>query len=325
MACIVKYIGNCKNKNIDIKTLYENDLALGNKVVLVCETEDMASFGKGEIKQVSGAEMVYKTQANPVLLSCPLDARMLAIECAAYLNAIECQLFIQTDGFYTADPQQLNIAKKLEKIDYDEVMEMCSSGYRTLDIFMIELAKKHSVAIHLLSYNEPQTSGTYIKEVLGDTSMLVKGVIKDPNITIVTLTDVPDKKGISYHIFKTISDAGIVVDIILLPATGSRQDHQDISFTVQKDYRRTAQRALKEKQAELGFENIIINDNVAKVSVIGAGMQSSFGVATTVFKVLYENDINLRMINTSEIKIAVVIDKDQADLAVHKIHEAFIK
>ncbi|MEG1862423.1 MAG: ACT domain-containing protein [Oscillospiraceae bacterium] len=325
MACTVKYIGNCKNQNIDISTLYRKDVALGTKVVLVCETEDISQYLNDEITKVSGAEQVWQTENNPVLLSCPFDGRMLAIECAAYLGAGECQFFIQNDGFYSADPEELEIAKKLNKIDYDEVLEVCSSGYKALDGYMIELAKKHSVVIHLLSYNRPDVPGTVIKEVLGDTGMLIKGVIKDPNITIITLTDIPDRKGISYHIFKAISDADIVVDIILLPATGTKRDRQDISFTVGKNYKRTAEKVLREKQTELGFSDMVIDDNVAKVSVIGAGMQSSFGVATTLFKVLYENDINLRMINSSEIKIAVVIDKDQSDLAVHKIHEAFIK
>ena len=132
-----------------------------------------------------------------------------------------------------------------------------------------------------------------------------------------------DKKGVSYHIFETVAKAGIVVDIILLPATNGKT--QDISFTVNKADKIKVEKALAQAKDYIGFDKIKVDDHVSKVSIIGAALQDSFGVAATVFKVLYENDINVKMINTSEIKIAVVVDKSDADTAVQKIHQAFIK
>ena len=127
---------------------------------------------------------------------------------------------------------------------------------------------------------------------------------------------------ISYHIFQAVSDAGINVDMISLPA--SDYGRQDISFTIHKEDKRTAQRILKEKQAELGYSDVVIKDNVAKISVVGSGVKTSKGVAARVFRILYENNISLRLISTSEIKINVFVDKSVADIAVRKIHQDFI-
>jgi len=202
------------------------------------------------------------------------------------------------------------------------VLEICSCGYSAVDTSMIELAKKYGVVLQLLSYENPQGKGTYIREVMSLGGAVIKGVIKEPDICIITLTDIPDVVGISYHIFQAVSDAGVVVDIISLPA--SSHGKRDISFTVRKEDKRKAEKILKEKQSELGYTGVYVNDNVAKISVVGGALQSSSGVAARVFKIFYENNINLRLISTSEIKIVVLVDKDMADTAVHKIHEVFI-
>ena len=323
MAYCVKYIGNCARNHIDIRPLYEPDLQDGQRVILVCEKDVAAQYFLPEIRVINSPIDATATDAPIMLLSAGKNAMQLAVECAFSLYSGTCQVYIRENGLYTADPHHNEYAQRMEKIDYDEVSEICTAGYNEVDINMVETAKKYGVSLHLLSYLEPEGKGTVVKEVMGLGTSLVKGIVKEPDMCIVTLTDIPDQKGISYKIFQTVGDAGVVVDMISLPASDTGR--QDISFTVHKEDRRTAEKVLKEKQAELGFSEIVMKDNVAKVSVVGSGVQSGIGVAAQVFKILYENDISLRFISTSEIKISVVVDKADADLAVHRIHDYFVR
>lgn len=323
MAYIIKYIGNCAKHNIDIRPLYENDLAEGHRVILVCEKERSAQYYSDELKIIDSPIDATNTNSNLMMIRCEKEAMNLAVECAFSLYVKECQVYIKNDGLYTADPRRTKYARRIEKIDYDEVSEICTVGYNNVSNSMVETAKKYGIALVMLSYNNPGGKGTVVKEVMGFGTSLVKGIIKEPDICIISLVDIPDIKGISYRIFRAVSDAGVVVDMISLPA--SDYGRQDISFTISKKFRYTAEKVLREKQAELGFAKLVVQDNVTKISVVGSGVQSGIGVAAKVFKILYENDISLRLISTSEIKISVVVDKADADLAVHKIHEDFIK
>lgn len=322
MAFVVKYVDNCAENNADVFALCAEDLENDSRVVLVCAKEFAPRYYGTGIKILYNYTELSRCDDSIVLLVAGSRRREAAVECANALYGRECHVYIKNDGLFTADPSTNPFAKRIEKIDYDEVLEICSCGYNAISRDMVELAKKYGVEIHLKSYLLPSGKGTVIKEVLGMGSALVKGVIKEPNICIISLVDIPDIKGISYQIFQAISDAGIVVDIISLPA--SSYGKQDISFTISKQDKLKAERILKQKQNRLGFTQLVINDNVAKISVVGAALQSSRGVAASVFKILYENDISLRLINTSEIKISVVIDKELSDLAVQKIHEVFI-
>ena len=322
MSYVVKYIGNCAKKNIDIKPLYCEDVKNGSRVVLVSEKANSAQYFSDEIKLIESIVDVVHCDAKVMLLRTDKNAMELAVECASTLYTAECQVYVEYDGLFTADPSVLEYAKRIEKIDYDEVGEICTGGYSGLDYSMIEAAKKAGVILHLLSYNNPNGKGTLIKEALGNENEIIKGVIKNLDICIITLQDIPDEKGVSYRIFQAISDAKIVVDIISLPA--SNYGKQDISFTVDRQDKLLTQKILAEKQQELGFSSMVVDDNVAKISIVGAALQTNHGVAATVFKILYENDINLRLITTSEIKIAFIVDKASADLAVQKIHEVFI-
>lgn len=321
MAFLVKYIDGFLENNIDISPLYREKES-GDRIVMVCSVGYSTRFYGSGIKILSDYTQISMCDDGVVLLCAKENAGVYAVECAAALMGRPCYVYIKNDGLFTADPDENPFARRIEKIDYDEVLEICSCGYGAVSRDMVETAKKYGVELYLRSYRCPGSRGTVVKEVLGLGSKLVKGVIKEPNICIVSLMDIPDIKGISYRIFQAISDAGIVVDIISLPA--SDYGKQDISFTIKREDRQKAEKILKQKQRELGFSHIAVNDNVSKISVVGAALQSSSGVAAQVFRVLYENDISLRLINTSEIKISVIIDRDKADLAVQKIHEVFI-
>ncbi len=323
MAYIVKYIGNCARNNTDIRPLYQQDIANGHRVVLVCEKATSAQYFGDNIKLIDSPVDAAHTDASLMLLRPDKDAKVQAVETAFSLYAQECQVYIRYDGIYTADPDENSFAQRLDRIDYDEVAELYTIGYNGVDIDMVEVAKKRGVILHMLSYNQPEGKGTIIKEVMAFGSSTVKGIIKEPDICIVSLREIPDVPGISYFIFNAVSEAGINVDMISLPA--SDYGKQDISFTIHKDDKRAVQKVLGEKQAELGYSYFVIKDNVAKISVVGAGVKTSRGVAASVFRILYENNISLRLISTSEIKISVLVDKNLADLAVQKIHEYFIR
>ena len=323
MAYVVKYIENCPRDFTELSRLYQHDVLSGDRVILVCEKSSARRYLAEGIKLInSPADATVNN--SPVMLLCgDGNSSLLAIECAHSLYAGRCQVYSAIDGLYTADPKNNREARKIEKIDYDEVVEISTGGFNNVDSTMVETAKKYGVAIHLLSCYNPEDGGTIIKEVLSLGSSAVKGVIKEPEICVVSLMDIPDIPGTAYRIFREVSQADVVVDMISLPA--SDYGSQDISFTINKKDKLTVRNILSEKQEELGFSKLALKDNVAKISVVGSGVQGGKGIAATVFKILYENNINLHLISTSEIKISVIVDKSCADLAVHKIHEVFIK
>lgn len=323
MAYIVKYIGNCARNNIDIRPLYEKDISYGNRVVLVCEKATADRYITEDVKLIDSPLDATQTDAPLMLICTDANAKLQAVETAFRLYAQECQIYIRYDGIYTVNPEEHPYAHHLDRIDYDEVTELHTSGYNGVDLDVVEAAKKYGVIIHMLSYLEPQGQGTIIKEVMAFGSATVKGIIKEPDICIVSLREIPDKPGISYFIFDAVSQSGVNVDMISLPA--SDYGKQDISFTIHKEDKNTVEKLLQEKQAQLGYSYFTIKDNVAKISVVGGGVKTSKGVAASVFRVLYENDISLRLISTSEIKISVFVDKKVSDLAVQKLHEYFIK
>ena len=207
------------------------------------------------------------------------------------------------------------------KLDFDEALEIMSCGYEIINYPVIEQAKKKGVLLRVVPVYAPEKQ-TVIKEVMGMEGSIIKGVICEPDMCVFTLLDIPDVKGISYRIFKAISDEKIVVDIISLPAAVSGK--QDISFSVRREDKFMTLKTLNDHKEELLFSDVLVDDNIAKVTIVGAALQSASGVAAEMFRVLYENDINVRMINTSDIKIAVIIDKSARNTAVHALHKAFI-
>lgn len=244
-----------------------------------------------------------------------------AVALAAELGADLCQIYTDVDGIYTADPRIVKNAIKLDEISFDEMLELASLGAQVLHNRSVEMAKKYGVNMEVVSSLE-RKPGTKVKEVVKMEKMLVRGVARDDNVARVAVIGLPDEPGIAFKIFTLMAKKNINVDIILQSI--GRHNTKDISFTVPLDQVGTAKEALESQLDVLKAEKIEIADNVSKVSIVGAGMQSNPGVAAKMFEALYENHINIHMISTSEIKISVLIDRKDSEKAMNAIHDAFI-
>ncbi|WP_394962738.1 aspartate kinase [Candidatus Allofournierella excrementigallinarum] len=245
-----------------------------------------------------------------------------AVALAAALHADRCQIYTDVEGVYTADPRKVPGARKLEQITFDEMLELASLGAQVLNNRSVELAKKYGVELEVLSSLNP-APGTIVKEVAEDMEgMLIKGVAKDTDVAVISIMEVPDVPGMSFKVFGALASRNINVDIIL-QSTG-RGDNKDLIFTVPLGEAENAVEVLKENQPRFGGKEIRVEKNYAKVSVVGAGMQSNPGVASRMFEALFEANVNIHMISTSEIKISVIIDESEADRAVSAIHSVFI-
>ena len=239
-----------------------------------------------------------------------------AVALAAALHADRCQIFTDVEGVYTADPRKVRNTRKLEEITFDEMLELASLGAQVLNNRSVELAKKYNVELEVLSSLNP-VPGTVVKEVTKDMEgMLIKGVAKDTDVAVITILNVPDEPGMSFKIFGLLAQKNINVDIIL-QSTG-RDGKKDISFTCSEGEGDLAMRVLKESAH---FHDVSVDTTCAKVSIVGAGMQSHSGVASKMFEALSNNNINIKMISTSEIKISCIINRDDADKAVSAIHD----
>ncbi len=245
-----------------------------------------------------------------------------AVALAAALHADRCQIYTDVEGVYTADPRKVPAARKLEQITFDEMLELASLGAQVLNNRSVELAKKYGVELEVLSSLNP-VPGTIVKEVADDMEgMLIKGVAKDTDVAVISIMEVPDVPGMSFKVFGALASRNINVDIIL-QSTG-RGGNKDLIFTVPLGEAENAVEVLKENQPRFGGKEIRVEKNHAKVSVVGAGMQSNPGVASRMFEALFEANVNIHMISTSEIKISVIIDEKEADRAVSAIHGVFI-
>ena len=245
-----------------------------------------------------------------------------AVALAAALRADRCQIYTDVEGIYTADPRKVPGTRKLDQISFDEMLELASLGAQVLNNRSVELAKKYGVELEVLSSLNP-VPGTIVKEVADDMEgMLIKGVAKDTDVAVISIMEVPDVPGMSFKVFGALASRNINVDIIL-QSTG-RGGNKDLIFTVPLGEAENAVEVLKENQPRFGGKEIRVEKNYAKVSVVGAGMQSNPGVASRMFEALFEANVNIHMISTSEIKISVIIDEKEADRAVSAIHGVFI-
>ncbi len=243
-----------------------------------------------------------------------------AVAIAAELKADLCQIFTDVDGVYTADPRIVENAVKLEEITYDEMLELASLGANVLHNRCVEMAKKYFVNLEVLSSLE-RKSGTIVREVVKMEKMLVKGVTKDEDVARIALIGVPDTPGTASRVFSLLAQKNVNVDIILQSI--GRDNTKDISFTVPLSQKDVAVDVLNEQKDVLNAKFIDVDDDVAKVSVVGAGMASNPGVASKMFEALYDANINIQMISTSEIKISVLVERDYAKSAVKAIHSKF--
>ena len=245
-----------------------------------------------------------------------------AVALAAALHADRCQIYTDVEGVYTADPRKIPKATRLKEITFDEMLELASLGAQVLNNRSVELAKKYGVELEVLSSINP-VPGTVVKEETKVEGMLIKGVAKDEDVAVVSILEVPDVPGMSFKVFSLLAQKNINVDII--PQSSGSDGCKDVIFTCSKGEAETARAVLESNKTRFGTDKITVNNDCAKVSIVGAGMQSHPGTASTMFEALYSQNINIHMISTSEIKISVIIDKADADRAVAAIHDAFIQ
>jgi len=243
-----------------------------------------------------------------------------AVALAAQLMADLCQIYTDVDGVYTADPRKIINAKKLDHISYDEMLELATMGAQVLHNRSIELAKRYNVNLEVLS-SFSRLPGTIVKENDQMEKMLVRGIAKDEDVAVIELIDVKDIPGIAFKVFSLIANKKISVDMIL-QSTG-RNGNRDISFTISKSNIEDAVKSLDELKPILGFTEVSVNQDVAKISLVGTGMINNAGIAAGMFEALSNSDINIQMISSSEIKISVLIDKKDSDRAVQAIHDHF--
>ena len=244
-----------------------------------------------------------------------------AVALAAAFHADLCQIYTDVDGVYTADPRIVPNAQKLEEITYDEMLELASLGANVLHNRSVEMAKKYNVNLEVLSSLE-RKPGTKVKEVTDVEKMLIKGVARDNDVARISVVGVPDSPGIAFRLFAELASKKIDVDIILQSI--GRDGTKDISFTVSKGNLEDAVKVAESLKDVLRFQSVERAENISKVSVVGAGMQSNPGVAAKMFEALMDANINIQMISTSEIKISVLIDAQDSTRAVAAIHDAFL-
>ena len=245
-----------------------------------------------------------------------------AVALAAALHADRCQIYTDVEGVFTADPHKIPKATRLKEITFDEMLELASLGAQVLNNRSVELAKKYGVELEVLSSINP-IPGTIVKEETKVEGMLIKGVAKDDNVAVISILGVPDVPGMSFKVFSLLAQRNINVDIIL--QSSGTDGAKDLIFTVPLDDAESALSLLQEHKGRFGGGEIKVDKNCAKVSVVGAGMQSHPGVASRMFEAIGSQNINIHMLSTSEIKISVIIDKADADRAVAAIHDAFIQ
>ena len=273
---------------------------------------------KNNIVVVAGFQGVNRYEDVTTLGRGGSDTSAVAI--AAAMHADLCQIYTDVEGVYTADPRKVKNAQKLQYISYDEMLELATLGAQVLNNRSVEMAKKYNIELEVLS-SLTRAPGTIVKEAAKMEKMLISGVAKDTNVARISVVGVPDVPGLAFKMFSKLSSKNINVDIILQSI--GRDGTKDISFTVAKDNMKEAVEAMEEYITVVGGKSVSADDKVAKISIVGAGMESHAGVATKMFEALYDAQINIRMISTSEIKVSVLIDEKDADAAVSAIHSKF--
>jgi aspartate kinase len=275
---------------------------------------------EGKIPVVAGFQGINEFEDVTTLGRGGSDTTAVAI--AAALKADLCEIYTDVDGVYTSDPRIVPDAKKMEKISYDEMLEMASLGAKVLHGRAVEFAKKYDVPLVVRSsFN--QSPGTLVtKEDAKMEKIVVTGLAHDKNQARITIMGVPDRPGIAAAVFKALAGSNINIDMIVQNVSSA--DHAtDISFTVSKSDGKKAFDITKKLSDEMGTRGVNMNSEVAKVSIVGVGMQSHFGVAARMFETLSKEGINIMMISTSEIKISCVIDEKDTEKAVRVLHDAF--
>ena len=278
-----------------------------------------AELAKKNIIIVAGFQGINKYDDITTLGRGGSDTSAVAI--AAALQADRCQIYTDVDGVYSADPRKVKSAVKQDQITYDEMLELATLGAQVLNNRSVEMAKKYDVQLEVLSSLEKKP-GTIVKENVKMEKTLIRGVAKDNDVTSISVVGLKDTPGVAFKMFNKLAQAKVNVDIILQSV--GRNNTKDITFTVAKSQSEVALEAMESLKDVFQFQTITHNNDIAKISIVGAGMESHPGIAAKMFEALYDADINIQMISTSEIKISVIIDSDKADKAVQVVHDAFI-
>ncbi|OGX17247.1 MAG: aspartate kinase [Omnitrophica WOR_2 bacterium RBG_13_44_8b] len=278
------------------------------------------SLSRGKIVIVAGFQGVTLNKDITTLGRGGSD--LTAVALAKELNADECEIYTDVEGIYTTDPRIEPKAKKIKVITYDEMLEMASLGAQVMQVRSIEVAKKFNVPIHVRSSFTKNPGTLIIKEVKRMEDVVVTGVTLNKNEAKITICDVPDRPGVAAKIFKELSSKGVNVDMIVQNVSHTRKT--DISFTINKTESAKAIRVTRRVAANIKAGEVIMDGDIARVSVVGVGMKSHPGVAAKMFEVLAKNKANIEMISTSDISISCIIKKKFTEAAVKALHAKFI-
>ncbi len=291
----------------------------GSARIKKIETERLKlEISKRRIVIVAGFQGINKFEDITTLGRGGSDTTAVAL--AAALGADLCQIYTDVDGVYTADPRKIPTAKKLDEITYDEMLELASLGAQVLHNRSVEMGKRFNVDMEVIS-SFTRNPGTKIKEAHKVEKMNVSGVARDMDIAQISLVNMADAPGIAYKVFSLLANKGVNVDIILQSI--GRQGNKDIAFTVPSSSLELAKSVLENGKEDLGFESIAVREDLCKLSIVGAGMVNNPGVAAMMFEALSAANVNIDMISTSEIKVSVLIKKDESERAMRAVHDKF--
>ncbi|WP_049562985.1 aspartate kinase [Nonomuraea sp. SBT364] len=296
------------------------------RIIDVTPSRIQEALDQGHIAIVAGFQGVSQ-QSKDITTLGRGGSDTTAVALAAALEADVCEIYTDVDGIFTADPRIVPAAKQIPRISYDEMMEMAACGAKILHLRCVEYARRFNLPIHVRSsfsnregtwvVSDPYTEGTEMEQPI------ISGVAHDRSEAKITVVGVPDKVGEAATIFKTLANAEINIDMIVQNVSAAATGRTDISFTLPTADSQTALTALKRIQSEIGYESLLFDDQIGKVSLIGAGMRSHPGVTATFFAALADAGVNIEMISTSEIRISVIVEQDGVDAAVAAAHRAF--
>ena len=299
---------------------FNTNAASGNARINNIDTERMQSeLDRRNIIVVAGFQGLDKYDNITTLGRGGSDTSAVAI--AAAMRADKCEIYTDVDGVYTADPRICKDAKKLDEITYDEMLELASLGANVLHNRSVEMAKKYNVKLEVKSSFE-RVPGTLVKEVVSVEKMLIRGVTRDNDVARIAVVGLENTPGIAFRVFSQLAQENINVDMILQSV--GREGTKDIAFTVTRENEAKTLEVLEGLKDILNYKEVNHRDDLSKVSIVGAGMVNNPGVAAKMFEALFDNDINIHMISTSEIKVSVLIKLENAEKAVKVIHDKFI-
>jgi aspartate kinase len=315
-----------KSKGVDACSL------MGYQVVVRTDS----AFGSARILSIDSVRIIKEVEQDRVVVVAGFQgiddndnvttlgrggSDTTAVALSAVLNAEVCEIYTDVEGVFSTDPNLCAKARKLSRISYDEMLELASLGAKVLEIRAVESAKIYNVEVHVRSSFTYEEGTMVVAETRDMEKVLVSGVTYDRNAARITVKKVPDRPGISSRLFKPVSDAGIVVDVIV--QNTNEDGYTDLTFTVTKADFQKAMKLVGEVAGEIGAEKVMGDLDIAKVSIVGAGMRSHAGVAQKMFQALADENINIMMISTSEIKVSCVIEEKYTELAVRVLHRAF--